>query len=1233
MEAAAHYELTELLGSGGMGHVYGAIHHPSGASVAVKILREDVRTDPWRRRLLLNEATAVARLRHPNIVQLLDLPGAAADGTTCLVLERVDGVDLSRWLERWPGWTAIASVLADVLAGLSAAHAAGIVHGDLKPGNILVATGSGLEAPPTRPDAKITDFGIARVRDPISGEESISGTAGTPQYMAPEQFMDDQRMGPWSDLYAVGAMLFEIITGDPPYPPASPVRMVAAKLTGAPGVTPRPGLQIPMTLTRIIRELLAPDPRQRPRFAVTLSAELARAAEAVVDEIDFGTVMIARPRVVADADSKALTGMMGPDVVVGMEGTGDGVRSEAGVAPTMASSGSNEVQVTELHPDDGARTLVDDSARIAALRDARETPLPDGGTLVQRPRSRSQNLDSRPGTDTSPGSPMPGITFLEGRAIAAPRHVAHGGALLRLREPPFIGRAGERQSLEALAANVIDDRLPRVLALLGEAGVGKSRVARWGLAETERRGHMEGVAAGYGPTGGEATGGLRRALRSLIGMPRGLGDDLRALEETWSWLADAQGKLPFDTRGLSRWLSDDGATLFDPAQAAGLAQDVLRAACRTRPIYLWLDDLAWSDDGGLEMVEALMDAGDLPMLVVATLRTGTTQAPRVRQRLDALFAAQRTTVHTLKPFDLDDRVLLLQSIVPLTPDAARRIAETLDGTPLLMVQMVYDWLETGQLVEGPVGWDLPDGRLPVAGERPLEALMGQRFEALLETFGDEKAAAERLLLLAALLGNRFEDHTFRLAAAAASGLEVAIDDTASLSLEGTRPEEEEAKLLAAAKLPAPLVDSLLDRALFHGLLRSVGENNYQLDHGTVREALLRRVQEHPHCADLQVATARALLAAYGRTRGDTVLRAAELLHEARDLPQAWWTFMRAVHSTAWTGALATANQYLDLGREWLAEDRTSRAYELYGALLHLAEARIAYFDLRYDDALTALAAARDALLAFGVNPEDPTLQAMPSHRRTPYAIGAYALVITLWGDVLFYLDRFGEAEQVLNSARPAAAAAGHLGQTAFSHIHNVLALIASLRGDYDAARELYQKRKAASRDGSGERNAVMSVLSVGCIAYAEDDLDQAELKLQRCEELLEPGRTEGYIGEILDLKARVQMARGDAATARATLRPRVREVEGVTDRWRLTALRSIQAEISVALDPVEQARHATRRFIDAFRDVHHDEVQVVRTARRLAEALRARDEAELAETVDQIIETRQAVIRERLQTP
>ena len=78
MDVGPHYELTDLLGSGGMGHVYGAIHHPSGALVAVKVLREEVRNDAWRRRLLLNEATAVARLRHPNIVQLLDLPGAAA---------------------------------------------------------------------------------------------------------------------------------------------------------------------------------------------------------------------------------------------------------------------------------------------------------------------------------------------------------------------------------------------------------------------------------------------------------------------------------------------------------------------------------------------------------------------------------------------------------------------------------------------------------------------------------------------------------------------------------------------------------------------------------------------------------------------------------------------------------------------------------------------------------------------------------------------------------------------------------------------------------------------------------------------------------------------------------------------------------------------------------------------------------------------------------------------------
>src|SRR5262245_27142210 len=124
-----------MLGQGGMGSVYRGLHHPSRQAVAVKMLRSGVARDTRRKRLLLNEATAAAQLRPPNIVELLDV-GRDEEGVPFLAMELVEGLDLEGWAARWPGWPAIARAFSDTLDGLVAAHAAGIIHRDLKPANL-----------------------------------------------------------------------------------------------------------------------------------------------------------------------------------------------------------------------------------------------------------------------------------------------------------------------------------------------------------------------------------------------------------------------------------------------------------------------------------------------------------------------------------------------------------------------------------------------------------------------------------------------------------------------------------------------------------------------------------------------------------------------------------------------------------------------------------------------------------------------------------------------------------------------------------------------------------------------------------------------------------------------------------------------------------------------------------------------------------------------------------------
>ncbi len=192
MSDSAPYELVSVLGEGGMGRVYRATHYPSGVEVAIKTLHADYRRDRYRRRLLLDEATAAAKLAHPRIVGLLDV-GRDREGAPFLVMELAHGEPLDRLVASWAGIPRIRRALLDVLEGLAAAHAAGVIHRDLKLANVIVDPEGG---------ARILDFGVATLLDPLRDSDA-SGVVGTPEYMAPEQLSGDGPIGPWTDLYSV----------------------------------------------------------------------------------------------------------------------------------------------------------------------------------------------------------------------------------------------------------------------------------------------------------------------------------------------------------------------------------------------------------------------------------------------------------------------------------------------------------------------------------------------------------------------------------------------------------------------------------------------------------------------------------------------------------------------------------------------------------------------------------------------------------------------------------------------------------------------------------------------------------------------------------------------------------------------------------------------------------------------------------------------------------------------
>jgi eukaryotic-like serine/threonine-protein kinase len=266
-EVVAHrYELERVLGTGGMATVFCAFDTVLERKVALKILHEQFAADEDYVARFENEARAAARLTHPNIVTVIDR--GAQDGRRFIVFEHVEGETLKQ-LARREGPLPIELVLrlgADVARGLAFAHTNGIVHRDIKPQNVLVDDHG---------RAKVTDFGIARTGT-ATGHTETGTILGTGSYISPEQARGE-RAGPASDVYALGAVLHELLTGRPPYDGPSLVAVAMSHVRDpVPDVAAeRP--DCPPELAALVERCLAKDAGDRPS-ATDVAGELAAIA-------------------------------------------------------------------------------------------------------------------------------------------------------------------------------------------------------------------------------------------------------------------------------------------------------------------------------------------------------------------------------------------------------------------------------------------------------------------------------------------------------------------------------------------------------------------------------------------------------------------------------------------------------------------------------------------------------------------------------------------------------------------------------------------------------------------------------------------------------------------------------------------------------------------------------------------------------------------------------------------
>ncbi|MFB8139985.1 serine/threonine-protein kinase [Streptomyces parvus] len=270
---ADRYELATILGQGGMGQVWTAYDRRLDRRVAVKLLRPDRVAGPTGsdaadelRRRFVRECRVTAQVDHPGLVTVHD---AGSDGDDLyLVMQYVEGADLADHLAEqdpypWPWAVAVAAQLCAVLC---AVHAVPIVHRDLKPGNVMV-----------RPDGTVTvlDLGVASVLDTDTTRLTHTGSPiGSPAYMAPEQAMGGA-VGPYTDLYALGVLLHELVSGDVPFAGSTALGVLHRHLYEAPVPVRQKRPEAPVALEALVLRLLAKDPQDRPASAQEVYEELA----------------------------------------------------------------------------------------------------------------------------------------------------------------------------------------------------------------------------------------------------------------------------------------------------------------------------------------------------------------------------------------------------------------------------------------------------------------------------------------------------------------------------------------------------------------------------------------------------------------------------------------------------------------------------------------------------------------------------------------------------------------------------------------------------------------------------------------------------------------------------------------------------------------------------------------------------------------------------------------------
>jgi serine/threonine-protein kinase len=462
------YRLISRLGSGGMSAVYLARHVLIDRLMAIKTLRRDLSQDPVQRDRFLREARAVNRINHENIVEITDF-GESDDGMVYLVMEYVPGESLLRLMQSEGPLAPLRAldVAEQIGHGLARAHQMGVVHRDLKPENVLVLQKK------KRPDfVKILDFGIAKILDApsLTGSQQIFGTPG---YIAPE-YIQSTRIDGRADLYSLGVILYEMVTGALPFDYEYPGDLLVKHVTDPP-VPPRArDPRVPEAVEALVLRCLRKSPHERFRDAFQFVAEVAAVREALAAAGGAGPART----FTAPADAAGTPEAHPEDVDEGRKTLFDPV-------PAGAVAGLRSVGVDVGPPGASRRSPTQEIGR-------HEIPLPPAVDGIDTPLEVEMREAARRAREAPPQAPA---------TPAEPRRVVADG---------LFGVRRWRARFDALAAAVDDLRAGCAPddAVLGDLAHARGLLERLERAVSEVERHQEAV---------EDLGEAARALRASVG--------------------------------------------------------------------------------------------------------------------------------------------------------------------------------------------------------------------------------------------------------------------------------------------------------------------------------------------------------------------------------------------------------------------------------------------------------------------------------------------------------------------------------------------------------------------------------------------------------------------------------------------------------------------------------------------------------------------------------------------